>query len=334
MRRKAFTLVELLVVVAVIAILISLLLPAINRFRVQAQSTECLTNQRNLIHRAYTQYSIDRNGRFLVRYLSTLCEADTRGANLNGFLLPEDWLDLILGLEMNLWYLAYDWMQTVKWAAQSEDAGLDSRNGRGELGPRNGDDANPNTEYLKAFTNGSLWDYIGDFDVYSSPQDPRLINDPETYRTSQLFILGVCWQRGVLCETAATGLLCLLPPTVILNSEIHPTTFPHCVKQTHAEQTSMAFSSRKTGWILILTHANTLSTGIDEPVVWNPGRWNVSFIDGSVTSYQLKMSEETAETQFFVEEPDGPYKTFLSNTACEDADWLSSKLQPKMLPSR
>ncbi|MEC7129879.1 MAG: prepilin-type N-terminal cleavage/methylation domain-containing protein [Planctomycetota bacterium] len=62
MQRKAFTLVELLVVVAVIAILISLLLPAINRFRVQAQSTECLTNQRNLIA-AYTQYSIDKNGR-------------------------------------------------------------------------------------------------------------------------------------------------------------------------------------------------------------------------------------------------------------------------------
>ena len=45
MQRKAFTLVELLVVVAVIAVLISLLLPAINRFRVQAQSTECMTNQ-------------------------------------------------------------------------------------------------------------------------------------------------------------------------------------------------------------------------------------------------------------------------------------------------
>ncbi|MEC8093045.1 MAG: hypothetical protein VX155_04360, partial [Planctomycetota bacterium] len=63
-------------------------------------------------------------------------------------------------------------------------------------------------------------------------------------------------------------------------------------------------------------------------------RWNVSFIDGSVISYQLKMSEETAETHFGVERPNGPYNNIPSGTACEDAAWLASKLQPKMLPSQ
>ena len=69
-------------------------------------------------------------------------------------------------------------------------------------------------------------------------------------------------------------------------------------------------------------------------MVWNPGRWNVSFIDGSVVSYQLKMSEETAETHFGVERPGGSYNDIPNGTACEDAAWLGSKLQPKMLPSQ
>ena len=61
MKRSAFTLVELLVVIAVIAVLVAILIPAVNAAREHARRTQCLANQRSLAMAMIT-YAKENNG--------------------------------------------------------------------------------------------------------------------------------------------------------------------------------------------------------------------------------------------------------------------------------
>src|SRR5438552_2983287 len=60
-RHAGFTLTEMLVVIAVIALLIALLLPALNRARDSANTTRCLSNLRQLAS-AVNIYVADSHG--------------------------------------------------------------------------------------------------------------------------------------------------------------------------------------------------------------------------------------------------------------------------------
>lgn len=61
---KAFTLVELMVVITLIGILAGLLLPALSQARTRALGTECLSNQRQM-HLAWSLYQHDNNDWFV-----------------------------------------------------------------------------------------------------------------------------------------------------------------------------------------------------------------------------------------------------------------------------
>lgn len=63
MRRRAFTLIEVLIVVAIIALLLALLLPSLSYARGQARRTACLSNMRQMVFAAHV-YEQTNRGRY------------------------------------------------------------------------------------------------------------------------------------------------------------------------------------------------------------------------------------------------------------------------------
>ena len=147
--RKAFTLIELLVVISIIALLVSVLMPALNKAREQAKASVCLGNQKALIS-AWIMYQADNEDKLVGGFVSSYEPATNA----------------------SYWGGAYDYAAGSAWIHAPLKSDLSNATINDLMSEEGLDYRQRGIEY------GKLWKYTKTYEVYNCPGDKSYKKEP------------------------------------------------------------------------------------------------------------------------------------------------------------
>jgi|LauGreDrversion4_2_1035121.scaffolds.fasta_scaffold81004_2 prepilin-type N-terminal cleavage/methylation domain-containing protein len=257
-----FTVTELMVVIAIIAVIVAILVPTLSKVRSRARTVQCLANQRQIALATYS-YAMSNASRLVSPRTDTNGTAFIDGANQQ--MGPLGW--------KHTWVNAQDTGSTNQFVVYS--------GGR-------------KYETPLAITSGALFPYIGDIKVYISPDEPTnpsagAVSGEKTRIRS--YSLNACLgttRPDELPEFDDDFTAISLGTPAPQLSQYNTTTIgtiksPQRMMCTIVEDDSVDYNNQ--GWLVVPQTPNW----IDWPAAWRPDAITLSYVDGSTETYEIKV---------------------------------------------
>jgi len=246
--RRGFTVTELIVVVAVIALIVALILPALGTVRSKARTMKCLTNQRSITMANYA-YAGANNSRFASPRTDSYGMLYVNGTTLNN-------------ASQHCWVKAEG--ANVVSNAYEKPSAIE----QGSLYPYIGDvntyvsPDEPTNPYASNISSTSTRVRSYSINALLGTTHPDELPDFDGDFTSTM--------NGVTPQLSAYN-----------STTIGTIKSPQRMMSTLVEDDSVAYNNE--GWLVLPQMANW----IDWPAPWRPDAITLSYVDGSTESYEL-----------------------------------------------